>query len=462
MNEERGVIVHPSSFILHPLLFFALLAGMTMSALGTEKDAAAGPPRMVFAHYMVCIPTYGGQSSLEDYQREIKDAQQRGIDGFALNCGNWTRREQYYKARSTLLYEAAKVLGTDFKLFFSADGVSPEEAADMVCSFYEHPNQFRCNGKPVLSSFAGTTAWGAKIVELVRATGREVFFVPYYYPKKVTEMPQQEHVDQVFNDNPALDGFFFFGAAGTGEQIARSNRLLAQKWLGADGKKVFMASVTPYYRGFGGNYRCFETRGFQALAREWEGLIQDGATWVEIVTWNDWGESSYLAPFGPPEQTKFWDGHWGPMLSHVAYLDASRYYIDWYKTGARPTITEDALYYFYRLHPKTAPGIVKPDDKARKTGLPGGADKLQDDVFVTLFLTAPAQLAIHSGETTKAFEVEAGVSHVEMPFAPGKQRFVLRRGEQAVIDKTGEQEISPTDAWGNFNYFGGSAKRPRQ
>jgi hypothetical protein len=181
-----------------------------------------------------------------------------------------------------------------------------------------------------------------------------------------------------------------------------------------------------------------------------------------MVTWNDWGEDSYLAPFGPPEQTKFWDGHWGPLLSHTAYLDASRYYIDWYKTGAPPRITQDALYYFYRLHPKSVPGIVKPDDKARKTGLPGGADKLQDTVFVTLFLTAPARLAIHSGETEKTFEVEAGVRHVELPFAPGKQRFVLKRGEQVLIDKTGEHEISGTDAWGNFNYFSGSAKTPRQ
>jgi hypothetical protein len=219
-----------------------------------------------------------------------------------------------------------------------------------------------------------------------------------------------------------------------------------------------MASVTPYYRGFGGNFRCFETRGFEALAAEWEGLIQDNATWVEIVTWNDWGESSYVAPFGAPEQTKHWDGHWGPMLSHVAYLDASRHYIDWYKTGTQPKTLKDALYYFYRLHPKNVPGIVKPDDKTRKTGLPGGAGKLVDNVFVTAFLTGPAQLTIHSGETQQTFELKGGVEHVSMPFAPGKQRFVLKRDDKVLVDKTGEHEISATDAWGDFNYFAGAAK----
>lgn len=441
-----------------------LFAAMASGLFGAEQDGAAKPAKLVFAHYMVCIPTYGGNQTLDDYKQEIRDAQQRGIDGFALNCGNWTKREQHYKTRSNMMYEAARELGTGFRLFFSADGVSPEEAADMVFTFYDHPNQFRYNNKPVLSTFGGKTEWGLKIVETVRAAGKGVFFVPYYYPKNVTETPREEHADQLLADNPTLDGFFYFGAAGSPAQIAASNSILSRKWLGAG--KVYMASVTPYYRGFGGNYRCFETGGMRGLAQEWEGAIRDGATWVEIVTWNDWGEASYVAPFGAPEQTKHWNGHWGPMLPHVAFLDASRYYIDWYKTGTPPRIERDALYYFYRLHPKNVPGIVKPGDKERKTGIPGGAAKLDDQVYVTLFLTKPARLTIHSGTAEQTFDVKAGVEHVEMPFAPGRQRFVLKRGgsdpsgETTLIDKTGEQEISATDTWGNFNYFSGSATAP--
>jgi len=216
-----------------------------------------------------------------------------------------------------------------------------------------------------------------------------------------------------------------------------------------------MAVVTPHYRGFGGNYRVFENRGFEGMALEWETAIREGASWVEIVTWNDWGESSYVAPFGTPNQTSLWGGHWGPLLSHVAYLDASRYYIDWYKAGTPPRIVQDSLYYFYRLHPKTGPGLVKPDDKAKKMGRPGGADRLVDNVFVTSFLTAPAQLTIYSGSTEKRFDVKSGVEHVSMPFAPGKQRFVLTRGGKCITDKTGEHEISATDAWGDYNYFAG-------
>ena len=254
-----------------------------------------------------------------------------------------------------------------------------------------------------------------------------------------------------------MDGFFHFGAAGTPAQIAGSNRLLAQRWLGAG--KTFMAGVTPCYRGLGGNYRVYESRGFEGLAQQWEGAIRDQATWVEIVTWNDWGEASYVAPFGSTSDTRHWNNQWGPMLSHSAYLDASRHFIAWFKNGSPPKITEDALYYFYRLHPKTLSGIKKPGGSNPAIARPGGADKLLDEVFMSAFLTAPARLTIHSGDTQKSFELVSGLSHVSTPFAPGRQRFVLTRGNETIIEKTGEREISATNAWGNFNTFAGEAKR---
>ena len=417
---------------------------------GTQAGWAGDDARKVFAHYMVCIPTYGGDSTIADYQHEIRTAQAVGIDGFALNCGGWTLKEPHYKKRALLIYEAAKQLGSDFKLFISADyacGLTSEETRDMVETFRSHPNQFRFDGKPVLSTFAGGRAQ-ADFVSREFTGARAICYVPFYYPKPAAEMPNQAQVDQVFNDyGQTLDGFFHFGAAGTSDQLTASNHRLAQKWLGAG--KLFMACVTPYYRGLGGNYRVYDSRGVEGIAKQFEGAIRDGASWVELVTWNDWGEASYLAPFGSAAQTTFYNGHWGPMLSHAALLDASRYYIDWYKTGKPPAITKDALYYAYRLHPKTATVGGK---------RPGGADRLTDEVFVSLFLTAPARLTVRSGAEEKSFDAGAGVTHLSLPFEPGPQRFVLTRGGETVLDKTGEHEISAADAWGNFNLFAGSAK----
>lgn len=444
------------------------LAAWVLSLASIELCEAASPlpnkmVKRVFAHYMVACPTAGGGATLDDYKREIVEAQERCVDGFALNCGGWTVREPHYKARTALIYEAARQLGTGFLLFISADyccGLSLEETCDMIESFRNHPNQLRHNGKPILSTFAGEgkdNEHGRELVALLKSDSRPVVFVPYFYPRpKVTELPQSAHVDQVFNDFSELDGYFYFGAAGNGDQLARSNELLARKWIGAG--KIFMAGNTPFYRANGGNYRVFETRGFEGMAQQWEAAIKNDATWVEIVTWNDWGESTYVAPFGPPEATAFWKGHFGPrMLSHTAYLDASRYYIQWFRNGAPPAIERDELFYFYRLHPKALPATV--DATGEKNGVrrPAGADALHDSVFVTLFLTAPAHLVVSSGDKQQAFDVAAGVQHLETPFGIGAQRFVLRRDGHIVIDKTGEHEISATDASSRFNYFCGSA-----
>jgi len=447
----------PPSFRLILLLGLAIAICM-VACRPTPSTSVNGqrPPisgKFVFAHYMVCIPTAGGAATIADFKREIEEAQKRGIDGFVLNCGAWTDKDGgMYKKRSEMIYQAAKELGTGFKLFISADyatGLTLPETRDMVETFRNHPNQFRWQGKPVLSTFGG----GAAQTEFVKkefSGGRAIVYVPFYYPVPAAENPGAAGVDQVFNANPSLDGFFNFGAAGTPKAINATNALAAKRWLGAG--KIFMSPVSPFYRGLKGNYRVFDPLGFQGMASEWLSAITNNASWVELTTWNDWGESSYVAPFGAPANTKLWNGHWGGMLSHVAFLDASRYYIDWFKTGAPPAIATDRLFYFYRLHPKNVAGPAVPG----QTGFPSGGEGLQDKVFVTAFLSQPGKVTVQSGTERQTFDLPAGVHHVDIPFQMGRPRVTLTRGWRTVIDKAGELPIT-NEGWSNFNYFSGSA-----
>jgi hypothetical protein len=192
--------------------------------------------------------------------------------------------------------------------------------------------------------------------------------------------------------------------------------------------------------------------------QEWESAIRSGATWVEIVTWNDWGEASYVAPFGKPADTELWQGHWGPMLSHEGFLGLTRYCAEWFRTGKPPAIARDELFYAYRLHPKEIESRIKPGEDT--LGRPGGVDALKDCLFVTALLAAPARLTLHSGDTSREFELAAGVQHLEMPFALGPQRLVLSRGDTVLIDKAGEHPVT-RDGWSNFNVFAGSAHAER-
>ena len=446
------------TFRLILLFGIALASGMVACRPVAKSPRPPIPGKFVFAHYMVCIPTVGAGATVADYKKEIEEAQSRGIDGFVLNCGAWTDKEGgMYKKRTGQIYQAAKELGTDFKLFISADyatGLTLPETRDMVETFRNHPNQFRWQGKPVLSTFGG----GAAQTEFVKkefSGDRAIVYVPFYYPVPAAENPGATGVDQVFNANPSLDGFFNFGAAGTPKAINATNALAAKRWLGAG--KIFMSPVSPFYRGLKGNYRVFESLGFQGMASEWLSAITNNANWIELTTWNDWGEASYVAPFGSPDNTKLWNGHWGGMLAHVAFLDASRYYIDWFKTGAPPEIATDRLFYFYRLHPKDVPGPAVPG----QSGFPRGVEGLQDMVFVTAFLSQPGQVTVQSGTESQSFDLPAGVHHVDIPFQMGCPRVTLTRGGRTVIDKTGELPIT-NDGWSNFNYFSGSASGPPQ
>lgn len=433
-----------------------IAASLVCVAVSEGKNAVV--PKMVFAHYMVAYPTKGPGASVEDYMNEMRAAQARGIDGFALNCAGWLEKEPHYKDRVNKIYQAAKDLGTGFSLFPSADfatWLTEEEFIDMVESYRNHPNQLKVDGKPVIST------WNSKEkhTERVRSefTGdRAVFFVPFIYSRPANELPGVAEIEQVFYDNSTADGFFYFGAAGNPAELDRVVRSTAKKWK-SEGK-LFMAPVTPFYRGYGKNYRVFETRGFEGLALGWKSAIESGADWVEIVTWNDWGESSYIAPHHRSmDGRQYWGGHWGAVLSHTGYLDLSKYFIKWFKTGQAPAIEQDAVFYAYRLHPKTIPSYVNPlNIKESALERPMGAEKLIDAVYVAVLLTAPATLEIALGETTSRFDLPAGFSQVQTPMKSGTPVFRLLRNDTVIVEKSGELEISPTHAWGNFNYFAGS------
>jgi glucan endo-1,3-alpha-glucosidase len=394
----------------------------------------------------------GGGVTKQDFAAEIKQAQAHGVDGFALNCGSWDKEPSYH-ARSSLMFSAASELGTNFKLLFSADQLRLDETIAMVTEFYDQPNMYRFQGRPVLSTYGGDDEWGKALLKSLSDLGKPITFVPFFYPKGLDKRFTPRNVNRLVKENIYADGYFFFGAGGPGDELAQANKQIGEAWRQAG--KLYMASATPYYCALGPkNNRVFESRGFEGMAAQWEAAINVGAQWVEIVTWNDWGESTYVASFGSSSTTDLWNGHWGPRLSHAAYLAASNYYIRWFKTGDR-SIHEDELFWFYRLAPRSQPGQIDPDD-ANAIGYPSGAPKLEDRVFVTAFLTAPAKVNIASGDRQYVFTVPEGVHHISAEFANGPQRFLMVRDGRTLLKGEGAFPIEENN-WSNFGYLSGQA-----
>src|SRR5579862_2580663 len=115
-------------------------------------------PHNVFAHYMVCFAAYG--QTVDAYRQEIQDAQAAGIDGFALNVGEWNGPDWYYKTNVEMIYEAAESLTNGFKLFFSVDMPNTNDIVQMVSAYANRTNSFYYNSKLVLSTYVGNgTDW---------------------------------------------------------------------------------------------------------------------------------------------------------------------------------------------------------------------------------------------------------------------------------------------------------------
>jgi Glycosyl hydrolase family 71 len=186
-SAQRGSEAWNRMGTMRRLLTLRTLIALLMVAVGAAPDAAGSEPatpteafpRRVFAHYMVAFPTYGEE--VNDYKREIKEAQALGIDGFVLDVAAWSE-EPYWRKRTANMFKAALQLNTGFKLFFSADMCCELPSADiqeMMKAFSSHPSYLRHEGRPVLTTFQGQ-ALGPRFWEKALGFRRKlnILFVP--------------------------------------------------------------------------------------------------------------------------------------------------------------------------------------------------------------------------------------------------------------------------------------------
>jgi glucan endo-1,3-alpha-glucosidase len=426
-------------------LLVGLAAALSAPRLGTTQpvQAASDPPK-VFAHYMVAL--HGYDETLDGFKQDIRDAQAAGIDGFVLNANPWSYiNEPHYKRRMDYLYQAARELNTGFVLFPSLDlccNATADHVKAMVRAYANQPSHYRYQGRPMVSTFwglqRGKSFWKDQILTPLRNEGINVFFVPDFPHGTLPEYPTAAQIRSAYDSGgwaDTIDGFFWFGAAGTPQQLIPSLEAFAQ--VSRDVGKPFMSSYTPEYWGITQvtmGRRYYETQGGEGLDSAWRSIITtQRPQWVEVVTWNDFGEASYATPVDAAMMNRQAgvQNQGVPMRAHGAYADMLRDYAQWYKSGTQPAITHDTVYAFYRTHPKdlTASG------DAAVTYRRGD---VEDVIYLTTRLTAPATLRVTSGGMVAERAMAAGTAHVRVPFRPGTQTFELVRNGQSYAAETGE------------------------
>ena len=411
----------------------------------TTSTARAGTPHYVFAHYMVCYSDYG--ATVQGYEHDIQDAQAAGLDGFALDMPEWNGTDWYYTNNCELMYKAAEQLGTGFKLFFSVEMTNTTSIVEMITHFAHRTNTFYYNGKLVVSTFGQNNAnWQNGVFSQLQSNGISVFFAPFFWSTPVEELPSYQDGMGILNTySNLLNGLFLFGAAGLPYELVQcnSNYTAAVHQAG----KLFMASASPSYWGSVQNSigrRYFEFDGGEGTVMQWQGIIANQPDWVEITTWNDFNESTYISPISNPGI--YQSGLQVPVrYSHAGYLELAKRYIAWYKTGVPPATNKDALFYFYRTHSTNLVASATND-----VPVAWFLGDVADVIYNTLFLTAPAQLKVVSGTNSATYSLGAGLQQVRTPFAPGAQIFTLTRNGTQVLSAQGPPILSQIT---NYDYF---------
>lgn len=427
--------------------FIRLLAWIVLALLFTAaRPARAGGPHYVFAHYMVCFSTYG--QTLAGYERDIQEAQAAGIDGFALDVGDYDDPAQtYYNTNIALIYSAAEQLGTGFKLFFSVDMANTNAIVDMISTYARHTNTFRYGTNVVVSTFGQNNLdWQGSIFAPLKTGGITVFFVPFCIPNPPSELPTYQAGVNILNTySNLLNGLFLYGAAGLPYQLAQCNSNYNAAVHAAG--KIYMAGMSPHYWGnvqYSIGRRYYEFDGGEGTILQWNSIIANQPDWVEIVTWNDFAESSYISPINNPEQfeSQLTTPH---RYSHAGFLELTKRYIAWYKTGVAPATNNDALFYFYRIHPMN---LVASD--TNDIPVTWRIGDIADVIYNTVFLASPAQLTVTSGTNSVSYSLAAGLQQVRTPFAPGPQTFTLTRNGNQVLSAQGSPILSQIT---NYDFF---------
>ncbi|KAI0316035.1 glycoside hydrolase [Amylostereum chailletii] len=393
--------------------------------------------------------------TIDNWKSDINLAQANGLDGFVLNTGAGQQD------RVSLAFQAAQELGTGFKLFMSFDMsampcATEDDAAVLrkyITDYAQHPNQLIYKGRVYATTFAGqeckfgqgsvVTGWATQFSRHPDLTGmNRVYFVPGFFIDPATFPTYNDVIDGSINWNSAWPTSITAENVG-GLSQAQLDDLLAgtatdNSYLSGlasmsnSSDKGYLPTVSPWFfthyspQTFNKNWVYYGDS--HMYAKRWESLVsrRDQFDIVEVVTWNDFGESHYIGPIeGAQPNSQAWvDG-----FDHTAWLGLTNYYAQAFKAGSFPAITEDKLYMWARPNPKDA---TTTDDSV---GQPTNFEMETDTVWVVALTTAAATVTLSTTSSdAKSSNVSAGLSKLSIPISAGgiMHGQIVRNGQVAV------------------------------
>lgn len=448
---------------------FALFLVIALLILA-RSSAIAQTSNPVIAHWEMSMTYTPNEDLPHRTQDDIRAAMEEGLDGFIFDAFTGKQAKGDFE---NYLAAADEIGATNFKIALSADMSQDFPAADIVEVMKEYgnnPHYLKIHGRPLLSTFGGQVKgnqwWKDNVIDPLARSGHPVTFIPNFdRDNPNVDPPTRDNWNHMVSEYPIADGFFNFILPGSLPFLSSDSRIGNHKWSMTEASedlsatlqarhKLYMATYMPYYWAVCHSARQYLAfRGGEGMDAEWQSIIlHRHADAVEIVTWNDYTESTFIQPSAIPKT-----GTPGiSSMPHTGYYELLKYYIGWFRMHQRPTISKDAVFYFYRTQP------IRPEPTTDTVCKMGPVDprqlwgEVQDSIFITTALTAPAQLHVTSGSRTSTINVAAGLNNTEVPFIIGPQHFELWRNGKLVAKADGVP-VTPTDSVQNLNVYSGYA-----
>ncbi|OJJ98707.1 hypothetical protein ASPACDRAFT_30615 [Aspergillus aculeatus ATCC 16872] len=299
----------------------------------------------VFAHFMVSnVPTWDA-ATWEDHMLLAIDAH---VDAFALDIANgWYANEPSL----ALAFEAAETSG--FQLFFSFDYAgngswAQEDVIALISQYKGSSAYYHYNGQPFVSTFEGpgnAEDW----VTIKVQTG--CFLIPDWSSLgAIPAAAAANGVDLALTWAPSG----FLGWAGWPWGDSNMTTFVDASYietLNSSGKPYMMPASPWFYTNMPGYDKNWVWRGDDTWYQRWIQIWYMQPEFVEIISWNDYGESHYIGPLDNSSYGAFAAGrapyNYVENMPHDGWREVLPYMIDTYKNG-RSSVSEEKIVAWFR------------------------------------------------------------------------------------------------------------------